>query len=439
MNSEEVRRKHREYLFPAVTNFYQEPAVMVEGKGCYLTDLDGKTYLDFFGGVLTISVGHSNEEVNSAVIAQVNRLTHVSTLYPTLPIVELAEKLAEITPRTLQKCFFVTSGTEANEMAMMMAQLATENQEFLALRFGYSGRSLLAQSLTGQASWRALPTQVAAIKHVPAPYCYRCPLKLTPSTCQTACAREIEEIIQTTTTGRVAGLLAEPILGVGGFITPPRDYFAIAAEIVRKHGGIFVADEVQTGFGRTGTMWGVEHYDVEPEAMTMAKGIANGFPLCTIITTDAIAGSLQKSSFSTFGGNPISCAAANATLDVIQKQNLVENSRTQGYLLQDHLLKLQRKYPELIGDVRGKGLMQAIELVKDETQGDRTPNPQALLQLLEETRKRGLLLGKGGLYGNVVRISPPLTVQGHEIEEAVHLLDESLAALYKASFAEHSV
>jgi 4-aminobutyrate aminotransferase-like enzyme len=309
----------------------------------------------------------------------------------------------------------------------MMAQLATRNQELLALGLGYSGRSLLAQSLTGQSPWRAIPTQVAAIKHVPAPYCYRCPLKQTPDTCQTACAREIENVIQTSTTGQIAGLLAEPVMGVAGFVTPPKEYFLIASEIIHKHGGIVIADEVQTGFGRTGTLWGVEHYDIEPEIMTMAKGIANGFPLGAIITSASIAGVLQKSSFSTFGGNPLSCTTANATLQVIQTEDLVNNARVQGELLHEKLLKLQRSYPQLIGEVRGKGLMQAIELVKDETSGDRTPNTPALTQLLEETRKRGLLIGKGGMYGNVARISPPLTIQRHEIEEAADILGAALA------------
>jgi 4-aminobutyrate aminotransferase-like enzyme len=296
MNSEDIRQKHPAYLFQAVKNYYREPVVMVRGKGARVEDLDGNTYLDFFGGILTVSVGHANEEVNRAVKAQVDQLTHISTLYPTLPIVELAEKLAKIAPGKLEKCFFVASGTEADETAVMMAQVFTGNSELIALRHGYSGRSLLAQSLTAHTSWRALPTQVPAVKHALAPYCYRCPLKLKYPQCGIACAEDVEELIQTTTTGKVAGILVEPIQGVGGFITPPREYFTMVAEIVRSHDGIFISDEVQTGLGRTGTLWGIEQYGVTPDLMTMAKGIANGLPLGVVVTTTEIANSLRKNS-----------------------------------------------------------------------------------------------------------------------------------------------
>ncbi len=308
--SDEIRDKHRAHLFGAVANFYEKPVVLTDGEGTRLKDLDGNQYLDFFGGILTVSLGHTNAEVNEAVIAQLGRLQHVSTLYPTVPIVELAEKLAGITPGALEKCFFTASGTEADETAVMMAQVYTGNQEIIALRHGYSGRSMLAQSLTAHNTYRAVPTQIAAIKHAPSPYCYRCPLKLEYPSCGVACAKDLDELIQTTTTGRIAGMLAEPIQGVGGFVTPPKEYFQIAADIVRKYGGVFISDEVQTGFGRTGKMWGIEQYDVEPDMMTMAKGIANGLPLGALVATAPIADSLKKGSISTFGGNPVSSTAA---------------------------------------------------------------------------------------------------------------------------------
>jgi len=428
--SDDVRRKHADYLFPAVANFYEESTVLVDGKGTRLTDLDGNEYLDFFGGILTVSIGHSNEDVNAAVIAQVQRLQHVSTLYPTLPIVELAEKLAKVTPGDLQKCFFTASGTEADETAVMMAQVSTGNHELIALRHGYSGRSLLAQSLTAHNTYRAIPTQVAAVKHAPAPYCYRCPFKLEYPSCGVACAKDLDELIQTTTTGRVAGMLAEPIQGVGGFVTPPKEYFEIAAEIVRKYGGVMIADEVQTGFGRTGKMWGIEQYGVEPEIMTMAKGIANGFPLAACVATAEVADSLTgKGSISTFGGNPISCAAANTVLDVIERDDLVANCEAMGAILREGLEALQKKHPRTIGDVRGKGLMQALELVKDEQAGDRTPSPEATKALFEETKKRGLLIGKGGLWGNTIRIAPALNIGEDELREGLKLLGESFAAM----------
>ena len=429
MNSADVRRKHRKYLFPAVKNYYEESVVIVKGRGARVTDLDGRTYLDFFAGILTVSVGHANEEVNRAVTAQVKQLSHTSTLYPTLPIVELAEKLAKLTPGDLEKCFFTASGTEADETAVMMAQIFTGNFELIALRHGYSGRSLLAQSLTAHAAWRAMPTQAPAIKHALAPYCYRCPLKLTYPDCGVACAQDVEELIQTTTTGQVAGILVEPIMGVGGFITPPQEYFVIVAEIVRKYGGVFISDEVQTGFGRTGQMWGIEQYGVVPDMITVAKGIANGLPLGAVITTAEIADSLTKNSISTFGGNPVSCAAAGATIDVILRDKLADNAQAMGAVLREGLVRLQQKYPKVIGEVRGMGLMQAIELVVDETAGDRTPNPDAANQLMEQTKERGLLLGRGGLYGNVLRIAPALNITQDEVDEATGILDQSFAAM----------
>ncbi len=429
MDSRKIIEKHNSYLFPAVKNYYSEPLVITEGKDSKVWDINGKSYLDFFGGILTISVGHSNKFVNRAVKKQLDRLTHISTLYPTLPIVALAEKLANLTPDGLEKSFFTTSGTGADETAVMMAQLFTGNSEIIALRYGYSGHSLLAQSLTAHSTWRALSTQVPTVKHALSPYCYRCPLKQTYPECGVTCAHDVEELIQTTTTGQIAGILIEPIQGVGGFITPPKEYYQIVAEIVRKHGGVFISDEVQTGFGRTGKMWGIEQFGVIPDIMTMAKGIANGFPIGAVVTTTAIAESLKKNSICTFGGNPISCTAAQATIDVILNNNLTENSKKMGKILRDGLEVLKEKYPNIIGDVRGMGLMQALELVVDETKKDRTPNARAVEQLMEETRERGLLLGRGGLHGNVLRIAPPLNIKQNEVEEAIQILNDSFASM----------
>ncbi|HKF44703.1 MAG TPA: aspartate aminotransferase family protein [Thermoanaerobaculia bacterium] len=424
-----VREKHKEYLFPAIIQYYAESIVPVEAKGLRVRDADGNEYLDFFGGILTVSVGHANDKVNAAIKAQVDRFSHVSTLYPTLPAVELAERLARLTPGNLKQSYFTASGTEADETAVMMAQLATGSSELIALRHGYSGRSMLAQSLTAHSSWRALPTQVAGIKHAMAPYCYRCPLGLKPESCGTACAKDIEDIIRTTTTGRIAGFLAEPIQGVGGFITPPPEYFEIAVGIIKKYGGVFICDEVQTGFGRTGgKWWGIEHWGVQPDIMTMAKGVANGLPLAVTIATPEIASALKTLTISTFGGNPISCAAANATIQVIEEDDLPGNAERMGRVLRQGLEELQRRFPKNIGDVRGLGLMQAIEFVVDETAGDRTPDKAMCNRVFEEAKKRFLLIGKGGLDGNSFRIAPPLTVTKPEVEEALGILRESLEA-----------
>ncbi len=429
MNSKTIRRKHKQHLFPASKNFYKEPIVITEGKNAYVNDLEGNSYLDFFGGILTISIGHCNDEVNDAVKEQIDRLIHISSLYPTVPVVELAEKLSDITPGKLQKCYFTASGTEADETAVMMAQLYTGNSELIALRYGYSGRSLLAQSLTAHSSWRALPTQVPSIKHALSPYCYRCPLKLTYPDCGVACAEDVEELIKTTTTGKIAGMMIEPIQGVGGFITPPEEYFKIVAEIIRQHGGIFISDEVQTGFGRTGKMWGIDHYDVEPDIITMAKGIANGFPISVCITTTEVADVLTKNTISTFGGNPVSCAAAIKTIEIIERDKLADNSMEMGVILRNGLEILKKKYPKVAGDVRGKGLMQAVEFVVDEPAGDRTPNPEVVDKLMEETKKRGLLIGRGGLVGNIVRISPPLNINRNDVEKALEILDDALSVM----------
>ncbi len=428
--TDDIVRRQKEFLFPCVAHYYEKPLVLVEGKGTRVKDTDGTILLDFFGGILTVSIGHANERINRAVKAQMDKLGHVSTLYPTEPIVVLAEMLAKIAPGRLQQSFFTNSGTEADETAFMLAQLYTGRQEIIALRYGYSGRTVLAQALTAHSTWRALPTQVAAVKHAVSPYCYRCPFKLKYPSCDLACARDIEELIRTTTTGKIAGFLAEPIQGVAGFIVPPKKYFQIAVEIVRKHGGVFICDEVQTAFGRTGgKMFGIEHFGVEPEIMTMAKGIANGMPLGATIATPEVADSIKALSISTFGGNPVCCTAASETLRIVLDENIPARVEKLGRRLRDGLDALKQKYPRIIGDVRGMGLMQAMELVEDETRGDRTPNAKATLQFFEETRKRGLLVGKGGLHGNIVRLAPPMLVTEREIDEALGIIGESFTAM----------
>jgi len=283
--------------------------------------------------------------------------------------------------------------------------------------------------LTAHAPWRALPSQVGSIKHALAPYCYRCPINLSYPKCGVACAKDVEELIQTTTTGKVAGILAEPILGVGGFITPPDEYFRIVADIIRSHGGIFISDEIQTGFGRTGEAWGIGHSGVEPDMITVAKGIANGMPLAAVITTKEISSSLKKNSISTFGGNPVSCTAANATLEIMERDDLKQNAHEMGEILKEGLKKIQSEHKEIIGEVRGKGLMVGLELVMDETNKDRTPNPEAVDLLMEETKKRGLLIGRGGLYSNCIRISPSLNVGRNEIDEALSILSSSFKSI----------
>lgn len=420
--SEEIIKKHRDYLFPSVANYYKEPLAIDHGEGCYVFGTDGKKYLDFFGGILTVSVGHCNPKVTSRINEQTQKLQHVSTLYPTKNMVTLAEKLAHITPGKLQKTFFTNSGTEADETAVFLAQHFTERQELIALRHGYSGRSLLAMSLTAHASWRHGGTHIAGIKHAMNPYCYRCPLGLEYPSCDIKCAQDIEDIILTTTTGEIAGFLAEPIQGVGGFITPPKEYFEVAVPIIKKYGGVFICDEVQTGFGRTGKrMFGIEHWEVEPDIMTCAKGIANGTPLGATIARTDIADSFTGLTISTFGGNPVSMAAALATIQVIEEENLAQNAHEVGVYLRSGLEDLQKKYSS-IGDIRGKGLMIGVEFVGD----NKTPDAALVGKLFEETKKHGLLIGKGGLFGNVVRIAPPLNITKTEVDDFLQVMDAAL-------------
>ncbi len=426
-NREDVLNQQHEHLFPCVTTYYDDPLVLERGEGLWVWDQEGTAYLDFFGGILTVSVGHAHPEVVEQTAKQMRRLGHTSTLYVNCPQVELAKRLSDLAPGNLSVSYFTNSGTEANETAILTAQLFTGCEEIIALRHGYSGRSFLAMSLTGHQGWRIGGAALSGIKHALSPYCYRCPLGREYPDCNIDCARDIEELIQTTTSGQVAAFIAEPIQGVGGFITPPPEYFEIAADIIRRHGGVFISDEVQTGFGRTGGVWfGIEHWGVTPDIMTFAKGMANGFPIGATLTTPEIAEAWRGagSTISTFGGNAVASTAALATLDLMAAEDLPGNAQRMGARLRRGLEELKEKYP-VIGDVRGMGLMQGVELVGPEQE----PAPEQMHRLMEATKARGLLIGKGGLYGNVVRIAPPMTVNLAEVEEALTILDQALAAL----------
>lgn len=430
MDKKTILEKQHKYLWPSYLTYYEQPLPFAKGEGMHLYDVEGREYLDFFGGILTVSVGHCHPKVTKAIQRQSETLVHTSTLYPNEVTVRLAEKMAEITPGDLAKSYFLNSGTEADETAVMLAKQATGAHEVIALRHGYSGRTALARTLTGISGWRIGGTPVAGVKHAMAPYCYRCPLKLTYPECGIACARDIEELIQTTTSGRLAAFLAEPILGVGGFITPPDEYFEIAVSIVREYGGLFICDEVQTGLGRTGRYWfGIEHYGVEPDILTTAKGIANGSPLSVAIAKPEIADQASGLSISTFGGNPVSCAAALATIEVMETEFSPGHVEEIGSHLREGLDALEEKYP-LIGDVRGKGLMQGVEMVADRQ--TKEPAKEAVNLLFEATRRRGLIIGKGGLYGNALRIAPPLSASKDDVDEALKILDHAFGEVQEA-------
>lgn len=419
---------YKSHTWPAATTYYETPLVLERGEGMHVWDDQGHRYLDCFGGVLTVSVGHANADVNRAIHEQIDKISHTSALYVNKPAAELAARVAEVTPGRLNSSFFTNSGSEADETAILLARLYTGRQDLIALRHGYHGRTMLAMSAAGHSTWRLGGTAVAGIHHAIAPYCYRCPFGQSYPECGVKCAQDVEEVIQTTTSGgKIAGFIAEPILGVGGFIVPPKEYFGIVKEIVTRYGGLFIADEVQTGWGRTGDKWcGIEHWNVEPDVMTFAKGMANGSPIGCTTTTDEIAKSFPGLTFATFGGNPVTAAAAVATIDYMEEHKLPRNAAVVGSYLRERLEALKEKY-QVIGDVRGMGLMQALELVEDRK--TKVPAPKAVLKVFEETRKRGVLIGKGGLWGNVIRIGPPLIASKADIDELVAALDAAFATI----------
>jgi 4-aminobutyrate aminotransferase-like enzyme len=433
MNKEEILLAQKDFLFPAVFNYFKEPLVVSHAKDQYVWDTEGNRYLDFFGGIVTVSVGHCNEEVNRKVHAQIDRLEHVSTVFANEPQVALAKKLAEITPNgALRKSFFTNSGTEANETAVLAARCFTGSTEIIALRHSYHGRSAAAMGLTGQATWKLGPPQ-AGVVHAVNAYCYRCPFGLEYPSCEVKCAQDIEQVIRTSTSGRVAALIAEPIQGVGGFITPPKEYFKIVTDIVRKYGGLFIADEVQTAWGRTGSKWfGIEHWGVQPDIITSAKGLGNGMPIGVTIARPEVADAVKGVTISTFGGNPVVTTAAKAVIDYIEEQNLLRNTEETGSYLRGKLLDLKEKY-QIIGEVRGMGLLQALELVEDRR--TKAPATAATLQMMETARENRIMIGRGGLYGNVLRLSPPMNTGRADVDEFIGRLDASFAKVEAMAFA----
>ncbi len=424
MTKDEIILANQEFLFPAVFHYFDTPLVVIRAKDQFVYDADGNEYLDFFGGIVTVSVGHCNETVNAKIRAQMDTLQHVSTVFANEPQAALAQRIAQITPGgALRKSFFTNSGTEANEAAILAARCYTGSHEIIALRHSYHGRSQLAMSLTGNASWRLGQPSPGGVVHAHNGYCYRCPFGQSYPDCDVRCASDLGELIKTSTSGRIAAFIAEPIQGVGGFITPPREYFKIVEGIVRNFGGLFISDEVQTGWGRTGGKWfGIEHYGVQPDILTSAKGLGNGTPIGLTSARPEIADSVRGLTISTFGGNPVATTAAKAVIDYIDDNRLMVNAEETGGYLRGHLEELMRKHPS-IGEVRGMGLLQALELVEDRK--TKTPAPGLTAQVMDAARQHGLLIGKGGTYGNCIRLSPPLNISRADVDEFVSRLDAS--------------
>ena len=417
-------QRHRESLFPSVGLFYEEPIELRHGEGQYVYDGEGRQYLDFFGGIATVSSGHAIAEINQPIKDQLDRITHSSTLFLIRSQIELAERLRAMTPPRLNKVFFTNSGTEANEAAFLIATLNRNSNELIALRHSYHGRSFATINASGQAPWRSSTLSPLHVHYIGNPYCYRCPWEKTYPSCDLLCARDVEAVIRTTTSGQPAAFVAEPIQGVGGFIAPPPEYFIQVKEILDRHGIPFISDEVQTAWGRIGVAdWGFQAYGVEPDVVVFAKGLANGIPIGGLIATDELAASIRSLSLSTFGGNPIATTAALANLNYIATHNLRENARRVGAYLMAGLWELAERH-HAIGDVRGMGLMIAVELVKD--RGTKEPAPELLARMQNEAKRRGLIVGRGGLHGNVIRICPPLIVTESDADTALRILDEAM-------------
>lgn len=422
----DLARRHKESLFPSVGLFYEQPIELRRGELQYVYDGAGREYLDFFGGIATIASGHAIPEINDPIKEQLDRIAHSSTLFLIRAQIELAERLREMTPPALNKVFFCNSGTEANEAAMLITTTARGSNELLALRHAYHGRSFATTAATGQSTWRNSTLSGLHVHYVANPYCYRCPYEKTYPSCDLLCARDLEAVIRTTTTGHPAAFIAEPIQGVGGFLTPPPEYFIRIKEILDRHGIPFICDEVQTGWGRTGVAdFGFQAYGVEPDVVVFAKGLANGIPIGGLVATDDLASAIRSLSLSTFGGNPIATTAALANLNYIATHNLRDNARVVGEYLQRRLRELAERH-HAIGDVRGMGLMVAVELVRD--RATREPAPDILARVLNGAKERGLIIGRGGLHANVIRICPPLIVTQADVDAAIDALDGAFTA-----------
>ena len=427
-SADQVLAKRKQFLNPGLFLYYKKPLMLVEGKMQYVWDDTGKRYLDGLAGIVTISVGHCHPHVVAAATRQNEILQHSTTIYLHPNIGEFAEKLASKLPGDLKVFYFVNSGSEANDLALLMARLFTGNYDVIALRNAYHGGNSSGMSVTAHSSWKFNVPHSFGVHHALAPYPYRGPFGYDDAEAGKKYADDVKNLIEYATPGKVAAFIAESIQGVGGFVEFPQGYLKHTYEYIRAAGGVCIADEVQTGFGRTGThFWGFETQGVIPDIVTMAKGIGNGAPLAAVVTTPQIANVLtQKIHFNTFGGNPVVCAMGKAVLEVIEKDNLQQNALKLGGHILAGLDKLKSKH-KIIGDVRGKGLMLGVELVKD--RATKEPAKAETAQVLEFAREMGLLLGKGGLWGQSIRFAPPMCITKADADFILEVFDAAFSRL----------
>jgi 4-aminobutyrate aminotransferase / (S)-3-amino-2-methylpropionate transaminase / 5-aminovalerate transaminase len=424
----DTREKYARYVN---TSFVKaiEPVVVERAAGAEICGADGQTYLDCFAGIAVVNAGHVHPRVAEAAKAQIDRLIHAASyIYYVPTVADLAEVLANITPGALQKTFFCNSGAEAIEGALRLAKVATGKREIIALQMAFHGRTYGTLSVTGNMARKTRGgPYMSGVAFAPAPYCYRCPLKLEPESCGLACADAVEDVIRCQTSGDVAAFIVEPVLGEGGLIPLPEGYLTRVKEILDRHGILLIVDEVQTGFGRTGKLFGIDHHEgIEPDMIAMAKGIADGFPLGAFIAPEAIADSfLPGEHLSTFGGNPVCCAAALANIAVLQEEGLIEHAAELGNWALGELRALQQQH-ELIGDVRGQGLMLGVELVRDRASKEPAATEAARVRAI--CREAGVLIGVGGQFGNVLRLQPPLVITQEQLAHAIRTVSEALDA-----------
>ncbi|OIO07005.1 MAG: hypothetical protein AUJ52_11115 [Elusimicrobia bacterium CG1_02_63_36] len=424
----EVLKAREKHCFPLMS-YFKEPILIARGKMQYVWDDKGNKYLDAFAGVVTVSVGHCHPVVVERAQKQLEKLWHTTTLflYPELP--RYAEKMlkrAKTVNPDLDAVFFTNSGTEATELMATLAKLHTGQSDFIGLQHSFHGRTLMSMSLTGQGPWRHSQPYASGVYHAPANYTYRRPEGISPEQWADICADQLQGVIDHSTSGRIAAFIGEPVSGNGGVIVPEANYWPKVYAAVKKAGGLFVSDEVQCGMGRFGpdAFYGIKKWGVRPDIVDMAKGIGNGYPLGAVVTTRAIADSLKgRLHFNTYGNNPVACTVGEAVLDVIEAEKLDENAAKVGGVMKTKLEGLMKKY-EQVGDVRGFGLMLGVELVKDKK--SKAVNPELTGALMEGCKKRGVIIGKGGQWGNVLRIKPPLCITETDADTVVGALDESL-------------
>ncbi len=407
------------------------PIVIDRGSGAVVTDVDGREYLDCFAGISVVNSGHCNPQVIAAAKAQMEKLVHCSSyLYHVQPTADLAEKIAHIAPKGLTKSFFGNSGAEAIEGAMKLARLYTGRHEFIALQAAFHGRSWGTLSISGnQARKRRGGPYAPGVSFATVPHVFRSAWRNNPEECGRQCAKAVEDVIRFATSGDVAAFIAEPVMGEGGIIVPPLNYFREVKKVLDRHGILFIADEVQCGFSRTGKMFACEYYGVTPGILVTAKGIADGFPLSAFTTRPEIAAAYRPGDhLSTFGGNPVCCAAALANIQFMEKENLCAHTFEMGNYARSQFRKLQKKYP-LIGDVRGLGLMIGLELVKDKAL---TPAPVETEAVRDACLRLGLLVGSGGIDGNVIRFQPPLVISKAQIDQAIGIFAKAIYEISKS-------